>query len=103
MFLFNLSPDPELNDGDFDRIAEANGEAELTKASKPVRFVGVASVGLLIDEDDSPFAEVKQEGDGKLVRNSGGDCGVLLVAEKIFAPLTLAKGDLEDAYAMKPL
>lgn len=40
--------------GDLDRVAEAKGEAEPAKASKPVRFVAVG-----MEVDDSPKGDVR--------------------------------------------
>jgi hypothetical protein len=103
LFLCSFNPDPELNEGDFDRVAEANGEVAPAKDSKPVRFVDVgagicvASVVSLADAEDFPFAE-----DGGPVANTGEVCDILLAVENMFAPFTLAKGELEDTYAMKP-
>jgi hypothetical protein len=94
--------------GDLARVAEAKGDAELEKASKPVRFV---AVGANVDESPEPDARAGTvgkrdswagdgggDGDGPLENDEG-----LELLPKILWPLTEANGELVDAYAMKPL
>ena len=95
--------------GDLDLAAEAKGDAEPEKASKPVRFVAVGA-----DVDGSPkggpragivekrdscelMGDGEGDGDGPF-ENDGG----LEVLPKTFWPFTEANGELVDAYAMKP-
>jgi hypothetical protein len=95
--------------GDLDRAAEAKGEVEPAKASKPVRFVAVGT-----GVDDSPKGEATTGMVGKrdiweLAGDGEGDGdgpfeneASLELPPKIFCPFTEANGDDVAAYAMKP-
>jgi len=90
----NLDVDPRT--GDFDRAAEEKGDDVDVKASNPERFVAEA-------EEDSPEEDKSDRGGtGVWLMGKGAD-GDDLLDENIFWPLTAAKGELEDAYAIKPL
>lgn len=101
-----------MGGGDFGRFAaEANGDDDEANASKPVRFK-LCSLG----------GELARVLAARLFANRGvpstglglaGFAGVVVLAlampaqgagfeEKRLGPLTLAKGELTDAYAMKP-
>lgn len=90
----NLEVDPST--GDFDRAAEEKGDDGDAKASNPERFVAEA--------EEDPLEEDKSDrgGTGVWLMGKGGE-GDDLLDENIFWPLTAAKGELVDAYAIKPL
>src|SRR5215475_6086768 len=97
-----------MDDGDFDRVAVENGEAAPEKDSKPVRLEselgGDFSLGLKIEDEDSPGADERGGRDreeGDLTKGEGEE-GVCLPEENMFWPLTEAKGELVEAYAMNP-
>lgn len=91
----NLDEDPST--GDFDRAAETKGDEVDAKASNPERFVAE-------DEEDSPGAEnLGSGGTGVWLTGEGEGVKDDLLDENIFWPLTAAKGELVDAYAIKPL
>jgi hypothetical protein len=93
--LLNLDVDPST--GDFDRAAEAKGDELDAKASNPERFVAEA-------KEDSPEEEnLGKGGTGVWLMGTGEGDRDLLDDENIFWPLTAAKGELVDAYAIKPL
>jgi hypothetical protein len=88
-----LDVDPST--GDFDRAAEEKGDEVDAKASNPERFVA--------EVEDSPEEEVGKGGTGVWFMGKGEGDGDDLLDENIFWPLTAAKGELVDAYAIKPL
>lgn len=94
MALPNLDVDPST--GDFDRAAEEKGDDVDAKASNPDRFVAEA-------EEDSPEEDKSDRGGTGVWFMGKGGGGDDLLDENIFWPFTAAKGELVDAYAMKPL
>lgn len=96
--------------GDLDRAAEAKGDTEPEKASKPVRFVAVGT-----GPGSTPVGGVRTGTTGKLdgfvLAGGGEEDGdappeykeSLLPPPKRLCPFTEANGDDVDAYAMKPL
>jgi hypothetical protein len=82
--------------GDLDRDAEVNGDLEPEKASKPDLLTdGAGSFGLDVNADDSPRTGEKAGNNGDLIVGDRGD--EAFPEEKIFCPLTAAKGELGDA------
>lgn len=94
------SLDVEPNIGDFDRVADENGDVEEANASKPERFRGVK----VNEEPDGSFGLIMNGETGVAAGFIGGRGGgdVALLDENMFCPLTAANGELEDAYAMNP-
>jgi hypothetical protein len=90
------------------RAKEAKGETEPEKASNPVRLVAVG-----VEAEGSPSAcdgvakgdangNFAVEGDGEVVEGPLESDASLGPLPKMFWPLTEAKGELVDAYAMNP-
>lgn len=96
--------------GDLARATEAKGETEPEKASNPVRLVAVGAecdgsprvCNEVAQGDDSGNFIVEGEGGREDVEGTLESDASLELLPKIFCPLTEAKGELVDAYAMKP-
>lgn len=84
--------------------AVTNGDAEPAKASKPERLDAVGVVGIGSGEFGLPKDDWAKTGAGE----GGGEATlkndeVLVRLPKMLGPFADAKGELVDAYAMKPL
>lgn len=106
-----LLADARARGGDLERRAllegldaEAKGDAEPANASKPVRLAAVGVVVICSGEPSFPNEDCAKLEEGE------GDIGAGLEKDKdlgrlpkMLWPLTEAKGELVDAYAIKPL